>query len=65
MVGSVTTIAYAKASARRFNGSDDHITRFTGFLPTLLNVSDANGTDDSGASYSTRTESVKNSFSCV
>ncbi len=45
-----------------FDGGNVHVTCFVGFLPTLLSVSHARGTGDSGASFSRRTRSVRKSF---
>ena len=59
MVGRVTTIAYVNVSACVDSlAAINHVTCFTGFLPMLLSVSDAKGTGDSGASYSSQIESV-------
>ena len=55
----MTTIAYVNPSARVDSpAAINHVTCFTGCLPTSLSVSDAKGTGDSGASYSSQIESV-------
>ena len=43
-----------------FNSSNDRVTCFVGFLPTLLSVSDVKGTGDSCASFSGQNKSVRN-----
>ena len=41
-------------SLYRLPSRDDYVTRFTGFLPMSLSVSDAKGTGDSGPPFSTQ-----------